>query len=61
MALRLDALAQLSGALRRVLAALAGAEGDAAALEHNCEMLLNKEGLTSAKLATTFLVRFVPK
>jgi hypothetical protein len=61
MALRLDTLAQLSGALRRVLAALAGAEGDAAALEHNCEMLLNNESLTSAKLTTAFLIPFVQK
>jgi hypothetical protein len=61
MALRIDALAQLSGALRRVLSALAGAEGDAAALEHHCETLLNQEGLTSAKLAATFLVPFVQK
>lgn len=61
MALKLDALAQLSGALRRVLATLAGAEGDTAALEHHCETLLNKEGLTTDKLAKTFLVPFVQR
>lgn len=61
MALKLDALAQMSGALRRVLEAISTTEGEIAALEHHCEVLLDKEGLTSTKLGQTFLVPFVKK
>ena len=58
MALTLDALARLSGAVRRLLEELVVEEGDEGAIQRRCEALLITNSLTPDALKKCFLVPF---